>query len=71
MMHLSRRGGAGGALSKGDADERQTNECVDCPAGDDTGCQSRSKTPFPTGDVSALPPITFGAKVCPPGGGKE
>jgi hypothetical protein len=29
------------------------------------------KTPFPTGDISALKPITFGAKVCPPGGGKE
>jgi alcohol dehydrogenase (cytochrome c) len=29
------------------------------------------KTPFPTGDVSGLKPITFGAKVCPPGGGKE
>jgi alcohol dehydrogenase (cytochrome c) len=29
------------------------------------------KTPFPTGDISALKPITFGAKVCPPGGGQE
>jgi glucose dehydrogenase len=29
------------------------------------------KTPFPAGDISALKPITFGAKICPPGGGKE
>jgi hypothetical protein len=29
------------------------------------------KTPFPTGDISALKPITYGAKICPPGGGKE
>jgi mono/diheme cytochrome c family protein len=29
------------------------------------------KMPFPTADISALKPITFGAKVCPPGGGKE
>jgi len=40
------------------------NECVK-PSGD-------GKTPFPAGDdIGALPPITFGAKVCPPGGGKE
>jgi alcohol dehydrogenase (cytochrome c) len=38
-------------------------DCVK-PSGD-------GKAPFPTGDISALKPITFGAKVCPPGGGKE
>jgi alcohol dehydrogenase (cytochrome c) len=38
-------------------------ECVK-PSGE-------GKTPFPTGDISALKPITFGAKVCPPGSGKE
>jgi hypothetical protein len=38
-------------------------ECVK-PSGE-------GKTPFPTGNISALKPITFGAKVCPPGGGKE
>jgi polar amino acid transport system substrate-binding protein len=38
-------------------------DCVK-PSGD-------GKTPFPAGDISALKPITFGAKVCPPGGGKE
>jgi len=38
-------------------------ECVK-PSGE-------GKTPFPVGDISALKPITFGAKICPPGGGKE
>jgi mono/diheme cytochrome c family protein len=38
-------------------------ECVK-PSGD-------GKMPFPTTDISALKPITFGAKICPPGGGKE
>ncbi len=42
-------------------------ECVK-PSGD-------GKTPFPAGatagDIGALPPITYGAKVCAPGGGKE
>jgi hypothetical protein len=37
---------------------------ISAPSGD-------GKTPFPTGDISALKPITFGAKICPPGGGKE
>jgi mono/diheme cytochrome c family protein len=29
------------------------------------------KTPYPVGDISTLPPITFGAKSCPPTGGRE
>ena len=35
------------------------------------GTSGDGKTPFPAGDISALNPVTFGARVCPPGGGKE